>query len=133
MRTAEDPKNLGGQAAQKSKFTGLDRFLDEITDTWFPNRSDKLKCSLCFSFAGSATFVVAFFAYEAPKTWAARQIDPKLLNPELLYPLVLVPVALWFAFLTAYRSTKPSPSKLYLSGFLLPAFVWSIINSVFVG
>ena len=128
MCSPNDPKHPDSQ----TKSTGLDRFIDEITDTWFPDKSDDLKCRTCFALAGSATFVLAFFAYEWPKTSSDRKVDEKLLDPELFYPLLLAPVALWFAFLSAYRSTKPSPSKLYLSGFLLPALVWAIINKVIV-
>ena len=131
MSSPKHQKRPEGQSTP----TGLDRFIDNVTETWFNDNFRDWPWSrrFAFAFAGSATFALAFFAFDFPETSSDRQADPQLLDPELFYALVLVPVAIWFACLVCHRNKKSGPTRLYLSGFLLPTFVWATINTVFVG
>ena len=131
MSSPKRQKHPDGQSTP----TDLDRFIDNVTETWFNDnfRDWSQRRRFAFAFAGSGTFALAYFAFDVPETSINRLADPQLLRPELFYSLVLVPKALWFAFLVSHRNKKSGPTRLYLSGFLLPTFVWATINTVFVG
>ncbi len=47
--------------------------------------------------------------------------------------VVLLPAAFRFGFLVSYRNKKSGPTRLCLSGFLLPSFVQTVIDNVIVG
>ncbi len=128
MRPSENQEHLDAQA----KHTGFNNFIDKITEIWFNDDFRKRSgiFRFAYSFVGSVTFAIAFSVYEYPKTSLDRSLDPELLDTQHFYLLLLF-VALWFAFLVSYGNTKSGPIRLYLSGFLLPTFIWTIINYVF--
>ena len=41
--------------------------------------------------------------------------------------MIGVPGTIWFAAITAWRKLDSGPVRLYLNGFLLPYFVWTLI------
>ena len=65
------------------KLTGLDKFIDRLTEAWFNNdiQNWSRRRRFMFALAGATTFALAFFAFELPITWSDRLADPLLLRP----------------------------------------------------
>ena len=140
MSSREDQNDSGNPV----RSAGFARFMDKITDSWFnddfrnwPEQRNSCRCwpplvRFAFAFAGSSTSGLAFFIYNIGMTSIDRQQDQDLWDPFQLLLSVVVPMSVWFAFLVSYRNRRSGPTRLYLSGFLLPAFVWTVVNYAFV-
>ena len=81
--------------------------------------------------AGSATFFLAWLFIQVPRETLKLLIDPFYLPTVLSasFILVVVPCA-WFAWLVSWRDMQYGPIRLYLSGFLLPYFVWWLVDKL---
>ena len=99
-----------------------------IIDHWFGPTADKWHWSLrfAFTFAGSATFFFAWFVYIGP--YAFQGTPDKALDFYLFIGVIAIPGAIWFAGITAWKDLSYGPVRLYISGFLLPYFVWTLIS-----
>lgn len=102
--------------------------LHRMLDHWFGPTAQKWRWYKRFPFAlaGSATFFLAWPVHIL--SWTGILSVPDLRTATFLF-FVLVGVlgATWFAGITAWKDLSYGPVRLYLSGFLLPYFVWSLI------
>lgn len=123
MAPSSGPPNSGPPTP-----TSFSDVLLRIMDHWFaPTAHDwHWTRRLAFTAAGSATFFFAWFIFLAPYGVILQQQQR-----ETFYLVILgfaVPGTLWFAGLTAWKDLNYGPARLYLSGFLLPYFVWTLIS-----
>ena len=44
--------------------------------------------------------------------------------------LAMLAVSVWFAWLVSWRDDKYNPIRLFASGLILPAFVWTLVEFV---
>ena len=129
---------------RRAKSSGLDGFIDSVNESWFGEDFHRWprKRRFCrywpqlvrfaFAFSGSLTSCLAFFIYNFDVTSIDRQSDEIFLSTSDLFLLFAGPISLWFAFLVSYGNRKSGPTRLYLSGLLLPVFVWTVVNFAFV-
>ncbi len=106
---------------------GFNDILGRILDHWFGPTAHQWHWSrrFIFTLAGSATFFFFWFLYVAPYAFTSGTYDPEAL---LFFLLVFaLPGALWFAGIVAWKDLSYGPVRLYLTGFLLPYFVWNLI------
>lgn len=102
--------------------------LHRFFDHWFGPKaygwslSDRVACGS----AGSVTFFLAWGLHIFASTGIGSVPDLRAAF-YLLWFLVLLLGTPWFAFLVAWKDLNYGPVRLYLSGFLLPYFVWSLI------
>ena len=78
-----------------------------------------------FTLIGSATFFLTWLLYiissgitDSPD--AAEAV-------RAFMAVVAIPGSLWFAGITAWKDLGYGPVRLYIAGFLLPYFVWTLI------
>ena len=98
-----------------------------ILDHWFAPTARRWGWLKRFSFAfvGSVTFFLAWGVYISSvlDIWTT----PDLADVGRLLGFVGVFGSLWFAGLTVWKDFGYGPIRLYLSGFLLPYFVWTLM------
>ncbi len=119
-------------SGREAEPTGFGRFVDKVTDAWFNENHELGEISrLMYAWTGSMTFMIGLFIFEFEDgILKALGFDESLLSYSLL--IFFLGIALYFAGLVSYRNTKSGPIRLYLSGFLLPSFVWTIMKSPLV-
>ena len=99
-----------------------------ILDHWFAPTANEWHWALRFAFtlAGSTTFFFAWFVYIGPL--AFRATPDRVTDFYIFLAAIAVPGALWFAGITAWKNLSYGPVRLYLGGFLLLYFVWTLIS-----
>ena len=80
--------------------------------------------------AGSATFFLALIFIQILRENLKLLIDPFYLPTILSAYLILFVLSAWFAWLVSWRDVQYGPIRLYLSGFLLPYFVWWLVDKL---
>ncbi len=116
---------------------GLDRLLHKLTDAWFNDnfkdwgQSRRFACAL----AGSATFFFGFVPVALGGVVEEQLLLTLALDVDLLFAssialTFLAVFALWIAFLVSWRNTQSGPTRLFLSGVLLPAFVVYALSKI---
>lgn len=102
-------------------------FLDRLSDHWFAPTAHAWHWSrrFIFTLTGSLTFFFFWFLYVAPYGLASETYD----STDFLFFLLVfaIPGSLWFAGIAAWKDLGYGPVRLYLTGFLLPYFVWNLI------
>ena len=80
---------------------------------------------ISFTLAGSFTFFLFWTAYVVGSTEGLDSIEFNLVVAIFLgLSIVGSP---WFAGITAWKDSRYGPVRLFLSGFLLPYFVWTLV------
>ncbi len=99
-----------------------------IIDHWFGPKADKWHWfrRFVFAFSGSATFFLTWFVYI--DIVGGFSSTPDKYPERILIVIISVLFALWFAGITAWKDLSYGPIRLYLSGFLLPYLVWTLIQ-----
>ena len=82
-----------------------------------------------YAFIGAVTFFAAFYAYHLLPLARSLLLDPilKAIAPVIV-AIGLILASLWFAWIVAFADNQHGPIRLYLSGFVLPLLVWTIID-----
>lgn len=102
---------------------------NRFVDHWFGD-SQKVcgwrKKRFVFSFAGSATFFLTWAVYIVGSTGIWTVPDWRV---AIVWLFVGGGFALtsWFASLIAWKDLSYGPVRLYLAGFSLPYFIWTLI------
>ena len=125
LNPASVPATSASPRAQK--WTTFAEVARRILDHWFAptaKRWGRLK-RFSFTFVGSVTFFLAWGVYVS--FVLGTPTTPDLSDVNVLLGLVGVPGSIWFAGLTAWKDFGYGPIRLYLSGFLLPYFIWTLI------
>ena len=109
------------------RFTTLGGLIHRIVDHWFAPRAKTWswwkRC--LFTFSGGITFFVFWSAYIVGATEGFASSDIELVS--LTFLGVSAIGSCWFASLTAWKDLSYGPVRLFLSGFMLPYFVWTLI------
>lgn len=79
----------------------------------------------CFTLVGSITFFLFWTAYVAGSGAFDSPEEFNLVTVIFLGISIVGP--LWFAGITAWKNLSYGPVRLFLSGFLLPYFVWTLV------
>lgn len=79
----------------------------------------------CFTLVGSITFFLFWTAYVAGSGVFDSPEEFNLVTVIFLVISIVGP--LWFAGITAWKNLSYGPVRLFLSGFLLPYFVWTLV------
>lgn len=112
----------------------LARVIRRIDKHWFGvaahGWSPAQRC-LCAS-AGSSTFFLALFFSQLPSETIKYLTDVSYIYTNVLIYIFLIMFSVWFAWLVSWKDMKYGPTRLYLSGFLLPYFVWFLVARLFV-
>lgn len=111
---------------------GVAKVFNRVLDHWFGPTACEWHWSRRFAFtlAGSITFFLAWSVHIYGVTGVASVPDLRI--AATLFLVVSTAVgATWFAGLTAWKDLSYGPVRLYLSGFLLPYLVWSLIVIMF--
>ena len=128
MRKSEMSSEAQSATAPPDKATRESEILRRLIDHWFGPRAYGwgVYRRLVFALAGGATFFLAWSVHIVGSTGVA--LVPDLFAATLLIMTVVgVLGAVWFAGLTAWKDLNYGPVRLYLSGFLLPYLVWSLV------
>lgn len=91
---------------------------------WSP--LERFLCAL----AGSFTFFLAWSFFSIPRNIQRLLIDPLYLSTAVPFLTILFIYCVLFAWLVSARDMQYGPIRLYLSGFLLPYFVWWLIDKL---
>ena len=98
-----------------------------VLDHWFAPTANEWPWwrRFIFTFLGSATFILTWLLYVLA---ADTKDSPDASQAVTLFmTAVALPYTLFFAGITAWKDLSYGPVRLYLSGFLLPYFVWTLI------
>lgn len=82
---------------------------------------------------GSLTFFIfmAVLLYTTEPTWfKAYLADPVMFAPAPVLSMIIIFLSFFFAWLASWGRRSPGPVRLYLGGFLLPYFVWTLLSLV---
>ena len=107
--------------------TTLGHLAHRIIDHWFAPRAKGWHWFKrgSFTFAGGMTFFVFWSAYIVGATEGLKSPDIESVSWSFLG--ISVVGSLWFAGLTAWKDLSYGPARLFLSGFLLPYLVWTLV------
>ena len=108
-------------------------FLRRLTDQWFgPVAPDWGKAKqLLVALIGSGTFFVMlalFVLIKDPIWFKAILVESELFAPAYFSVLIIIALPGFFAWITSWGRQKPGPVRLYLSGFLLPYLIWTLLS-----
>lgn len=109
------------------RYTGISDLAHRVADHWFASVQQNWGWArkFLFTLAGSSTFFLFWFVYAFVVAQASDYIEFNLLIAIILGLSILGP--LWFASLTAWPKLHYGPIRLFLSGFLLPYFIWTLV------
>ena len=109
------------------KYTTISGLAHRIVDHWFSPRARGWTWRRRFSFtlAGSMTFFLFWTVYVVGSTEGFDAIEFNLVIATFLGLSVVG--SPWFAGITAWKDLSYGPVRLFLSGFLLPYFVWTLV------
>ena len=82
---------------------------------------------------GSLTFFImlAVFLYTRDLTWfKAFLTDPDMFAPAPVLGAGIFLLSSFFGWITSWGRRNPGPVRLYLGGFLLPYFVWTLLSLI---
>ena len=82
-----------------------------------------------FTLAGSITFFLFWTAYVIGSTKGFYSLEFNLVTATFLGLSFVGP--LWFAGITAWKVQSYGPVRLFLSGFLLPYLLWTLVAIMF--
>ena len=108
------------------------RVIKRFDDAWFePVASGWSRPKrFMYSWSGSITFSVVAGVVLANQWLIDLSADSDL---RLLFGftvLALVAMSAWFAWLVSWRNENYNPIRLFVSGLVLPAFVWTLVEFV---
>ena len=108
-------------------FAGISGLAHRIVDHWFSPRARGWTWSRRFFFtlSGSITFFLFWTAYVVGSTEGFDSLEWNLVIATFLG--VSVVGSPWFAGITAWKDLNYGPVRLFLSGFLLPYLVWTLV------
>lgn len=109
------------------KYTTISDLAHRIVDHWFAPRAKgwTWRRRFSFTFAGSITFFLFWTIYVVGYTQGFDSLEFNLLTAIFL--VLSIVGAPWFAGITAWKDSSYGPVRLFLSGFLLPYFVWTLV------
>ena len=97
-----------------------------LTKQWFGAPAPDLNFTKRFLCAGAGSvtfFLVGFYNSLLPETLQLI-IDPLYILSNIVAYFLFTMISMWFAWLVSWQDMQYGPIRLYLSGFLLPYFVW---------
>ena len=109
------------------KYTTISDLAHRIVDHWFAPKARGWgwRRRFPFTFAGSMTFFLFWTGYVVGSTGGFDAIEFNLVIAIFLGLSVVG--SPWFAGITAWKDLSYGPVRLFLSGFLLPYFVWTLV------
>ncbi len=110
----------------------LDRaWLDDNFSDW--PQWKRLACALAGIGNIPAGILFFWLADKGAKDVAAHSGDPEVQKTIATVAPSIPFLSIGFAFLVSWRNMRAGPARLYLAGFLLPAFVWFKMDRIFIG
>ena len=108
------------------KNSTLGELAHRVTDHWFAPRTKKwLWRRIFFTFSGCITFFLFWTGYIVGATGGFDSPNVEFLSWSFL--IISLIGAFWFTGLSAWENLGYGPIRLFLSGFLLPYFVWTLV------
>ena len=110
-------------------------FLRRLANQWFgpaAPRWGKVRQFLV-ALTGSGTFfaMLAVFVLLEDLVWFKTiLVEPELFAPAYILVPSIIALSGFFAWITSWGRQKPGPVRLYLSGFLLPYLIWTLLSLV---
>ena len=126
---AEVPREGGRTAPHERRDSLGNAFADiirSLTKQWFGAPAPDLNFTKRFLCAGAGSvtfFLVGFYNSLLPETLQLI-IDPLYILSNIVAYFLFTMISMWFAWLVSWQDMQYGPIRLYLSGFLLPYFVW---------
>ena len=97
-----------------------------IVEHWFTPRTKGWRWKrIFFTLSGCITFFLFWTGYIVGATGGFGSPDIEFLSLSFL--TISITGALWFTGLSAWKDLNYGPVRLFLSGFLLPYFVWTLV------
>ena len=97
-----------------------------VVEHWFaPRTRGWLWRRIFFTLSGCITFFLFWAGYIVGATGGFDSPDIEFLS--WIFLIISLIGALWFTGLSAWKDLSYGPIRLFLSGFLLPYFVWTLI------
>ena len=113
------------------KYTGISDLAHRFVDHWFApvDKNWKWYSRFPFTLAGSTTFFVFWVVYVLVVAKAVDYLEFNFVPAIILGLSVVGP--LWFSVITTWADMRHGPIRLFLSGFLLPYFIWTLVTFMY--
>ena len=110
--------------------TTISDLVHRVVDHWFaPKAKDWTWERFAFTLAGSFTFFLFWTAHIVGSTAGFDSLEFNWV--AVIFLGLSIVGSLWFAGITAWKDLSYGPVRLFLSGFLLPYFVWTLVTFMF--
>lgn len=135
MKEAQVPNPDSKKRSKRSPNPLLKQFarvIKRFDEAWF----EPVACGwsrpkrFVYSWSGSITFSVVAGVVLADRWFFDLVADSSLRWLFGFVVLAMVAVSAWFAWLVSWRNENYNPIRLFVSGLVLPAFVWTLVEFV---